>query len=273
MGRPKKKTIEYFSHYANTRNDRRMKALRNSFGVEGFGVYFLTLELLSETENQRLPYNDEIEVELISGDFGIQSETLKKIWKKCQELRLLTIDDEGLLFSKEIDDCAARVYEKRGDSKRRYEKAKEKKGNDSKSHNQEVSETETSNSESETKNLTPENTQKKRKEKKEKPPNPLVGGTMGGDFDFSKFCELWGVREGEALLKLWLEIPPEHDRTIAKHLPAFLEKNSGIRKNYRGSPINYLKDQKYLNLPINSDDNKEKSQIYIPPKNLINDEK
>lgn len=44
-----------FLHDANARNDVRMLTLRAKFGVEGYGVYFMLLEILRESTDYRIP--------------------------------------------------------------------------------------------------------------------------------------------------------------------------------------------------------------------------
>ena len=52
-----KKDAYYFPHFSNARNDAKLVKLRRVMGIEGYGIYFLLLEILREQTNFRLPIN------------------------------------------------------------------------------------------------------------------------------------------------------------------------------------------------------------------------
>ena len=47
MARPKKQYCDYFSHDRDMRNHRKIKALRTKFGVNGYAVWVMILEVLT----------------------------------------------------------------------------------------------------------------------------------------------------------------------------------------------------------------------------------
>jgi hypothetical protein len=61
-----KKDAYYFPHYSNARNDAKMLKLRRVLGVEGYGIYFMLLEILREQTDFRLPLKivEELEFDL-----------------------------------------------------------------------------------------------------------------------------------------------------------------------------------------------------------------
>jgi len=98
MARPKKNNAEYFSHDADMRNDLRIRALRNRYGLNGYAVYNLLLEVLADAENFRIPWNP-VQRELLSGDFGIDNALLEEIVSYMTDvLALFTLKDD-ILFS------------------------------------------------------------------------------------------------------------------------------------------------------------------------------
>lgn len=88
MARPIKNNAEYFSHDADMRNDLRIKAVRNRFGLEGYAMYCILLEFITDADNFALKYGD-AECELISADMGINSTLLKKAVEYMVKINLL----------------------------------------------------------------------------------------------------------------------------------------------------------------------------------------
>jgi hypothetical protein len=52
-----KKDAYYFPHFSNARNDAKLIKLRRVMGIEGYGMYFLLLEVLREQTDFKLPLN------------------------------------------------------------------------------------------------------------------------------------------------------------------------------------------------------------------------
>ena len=52
------KDAYWFKHDANARNDQRLIKLRMKHGPEGYGIYFMIIEILRDTENYILNIND-----------------------------------------------------------------------------------------------------------------------------------------------------------------------------------------------------------------------
>ena len=88
MPRPKKNNADYFSHDAGMRNDPKIKALRNKFGTAGYSVYCMMLEVLTASDFFEREI-DEIEVEILSADFGIESDLFEEILAYMLRLKLL----------------------------------------------------------------------------------------------------------------------------------------------------------------------------------------
>ena len=48
------KDSRYFKHDANARNDPKIKALLNKYKMEGYGRYWIVVEMLREASHYRL---------------------------------------------------------------------------------------------------------------------------------------------------------------------------------------------------------------------------
>ncbi|GHV28882.1 hypothetical protein FACS1894176_11540 [Bacteroidia bacterium] len=50
MARPKKENADYFSHDKEMRNNPKLKYIRNIFNLEGYAVFCMLLEYLTNCE-------------------------------------------------------------------------------------------------------------------------------------------------------------------------------------------------------------------------------
>lgn len=96
MARPKKYNADYFPHNNDMRNDRRCKALRSKFNLEGYAVFVMLLEALTGANHFQIEDN-KMELELIAGDIDIDSKKLNAILEYLVKLGLLV--KEGDLIS------------------------------------------------------------------------------------------------------------------------------------------------------------------------------
>lgn len=111
MGRPKKNNANYFSHDAGMRNHRKIKAIRNHF-KNGYAIWCMLLEYLTESENNVFVFN-EIEVELLAGDFGVSGAEITEMVHFCIRLELLFLKD-NFVWSETLNNRLNPVFEKRG---------------------------------------------------------------------------------------------------------------------------------------------------------------
>lgn len=100
MARPKKNNAIYFSHDADMRNDNKIKAVRRKFNIEGYGIWCMILEHLTDTDYFKYEYND-LNLELLAGDFDVDPTTLKDVFEYCIFLKLL-INEDGYVYSQKL---------------------------------------------------------------------------------------------------------------------------------------------------------------------------
>lgn len=110
MARPVKDNADYFSHDADMRDDPKIKALRRKFKVEGYGIWCMLLESITDADNFRLF----MDYEIIAGDYDIDPTKLKEIVDYCINLGLLQFDqDKSILWSKTLDNRFGGLLSKR----------------------------------------------------------------------------------------------------------------------------------------------------------------
>lgn len=98
MARPVKNNADYHSHDSNMRNDLKIKALRRKFKNEGYAIYNMMLEVLTDSEYFEYEWND-FNIEILSGDFDIEPQLLKEIIDYCVNTLSLFVVDNGKIFS------------------------------------------------------------------------------------------------------------------------------------------------------------------------------
>lgn len=126
MARPVKNYCDYFTHDNNMRNHRKVKAIRTKFHAVGYAIWNMFLEYLTGADGNVFEFSD-IELELLSGDFGVSVTEIRDVLNYCIKLELLFMDD-GFVYSETLDERLKPVYEKRKVNKESSVKQKRKNG-------------------------------------------------------------------------------------------------------------------------------------------------
>ncbi len=158
MARPKKNNADYFPHDNDMRNDRRCKALRSKFNLEGYAVFVMLLETLTGANHFQIEDN-KMELELIAGDIDIDSKKLNAILEYLVKLGLL-VKEGDLISSPMLNDLKNILNDMR-------EKDRSRKNNVSENTTKENYIKENEVIQSENKVIQTENAQSKVKESKE----------------------------------------------------------------------------------------------------------
>lgn len=117
MARPKKENAEYFSHDSSMRNDPKIKALRRRFSI-GYSVYNMFLEYLTDCSFFEFEMND-LQYEILAGDFDVETETLIQILDYCVKIGLLE-NQENVFFSNGLKKRLQSVLDKRNNAKDKF---------------------------------------------------------------------------------------------------------------------------------------------------------
>lgn len=219
MARPRKNNAEYFSHDSNMRNDSKVKALRNKYGLEGYGVYVMLIEQLCESDLIEVT-PDSIWYEITAGDFGISAESLQDIIEYCLKINLLQ-KENNTIRCKTLDSRLEPVFSKRRQSLEGLRGRNTTNGR--------VSAPKTMVS-------APETTQSKVKESK---------GINMGEFTFEKFWNLYDKKVGdkERCRKKWNKLKEKDRAKIIETLPVWLGQFTD--RQYQPYPATYLNQQRW----------------------------
>jgi hypothetical protein len=83
----------YFPHFSNSRHDRKIKRVIKELGVEGYGIYFMTLEVLREQTDFKYPLCD---IDLLADEFDTTFVKLEAVIKRYE---LFELDENQMFFS------------------------------------------------------------------------------------------------------------------------------------------------------------------------------
>lgn len=83
----------YFPHFCNARHDRKIKRVTKELGVEGYGIYFMLLEVLREQTDFTYPLS---EVDLLADEFGTSEPKVKAV---ISNYGLFEVDEKNNFFS------------------------------------------------------------------------------------------------------------------------------------------------------------------------------
>jgi len=113
-----KNRVPFFPHDTNTSVEPEVVALIKNYGIEGYGLYFIIMELLGRSETFRLRIKTELEIECISAACGLQSEKFSSIVAYMRRLDLIQVDD-GELSCRRFEKSIEPLLENREKTKER----------------------------------------------------------------------------------------------------------------------------------------------------------
>jgi hypothetical protein len=100
------KDAYYFPHFANARHDRKLKRIRKELGPEGYGIFFMILEVLREQEDFAYPLSD---IDLLADDFNTSEQKVETVIKRYD---LFVVDDDQNFFSPKFIEYLSPYLEK-----------------------------------------------------------------------------------------------------------------------------------------------------------------
>ena len=88
----------YFPHFSNARTDRKILRLRKELQIEGYGIYFMLLEVLRDTPNFKYPLED---IDLLAVEFNTSEQKIRTV---ICNYGLFEIDENQHFFSEKFDE-------------------------------------------------------------------------------------------------------------------------------------------------------------------------
>ena len=113
----------YFFHDSDMRGDIKILAVRRKFGTEGYAVWCMVLERMCAARNLKLSYAP-VDIEIMAGDFMIDTDRLKVIITYFVKLGLLNLEENELYSAKLFERMQVfDIKEDRGTYKTRGERS------------------------------------------------------------------------------------------------------------------------------------------------------
>lgn len=97
----------YFPHFMNSRNDRKLLRVRKELGVEGYGIYFMILEILRGQPEYKYPLQD---LDLLADEIGTNEPKVRVVICNYQ---LFDVDVNEQFFSPKLIEYITPYLEKK----------------------------------------------------------------------------------------------------------------------------------------------------------------
>jgi hypothetical protein len=105
------KDTTYFSHDSDARNDLKCKALIKKYGMEGYGMYWVVIELMRSQEGYKLPKKEYV-YQGICDEIGKDIQFVKQFLDDCSNIFELFISNGEYFFSQSLLDRMKKKDEK-----------------------------------------------------------------------------------------------------------------------------------------------------------------
>ena len=247
-----KKDAYYFPHFCNARGDRKIKRLTKDLGVEGYGLYFMLLEVLREQEGFRFPLAD---VDLLADEFRTSEAKLKTV---LSNYSLFEIDEKQMFFSPKFDEYMEPYLKMKN---QRIEAAK--KSVEARRKKIEIAQTTVERPLNDRKTnveTTVETTVKQSKEKKSKEKD--ITHFANTCFSFEEFWETYKRKKDRARAeKIYSKISEADRQKIKDTLEAYVQ---STEVQFRKYPASYLRGQNWNDEIIQNE--YKKQEEYKPRK-------
>lgn len=91
----KKLDVYWFKHDANARRDQKILMLRTVYGAEGYGWWWMLIEMMRESSDYRLKMSGKYAIATLAQELGADPERLKEFIQDCiEEFELFQADDD-----------------------------------------------------------------------------------------------------------------------------------------------------------------------------------
>lgn len=107
----------YFKHDMNARNDPKIKSLINKYGLEGYGRFWVIIEMLRESSNYKLE-DEEYIWEALAEQMHCSSDAVRSFVDDCVNKFKLFTQEDGFFYSMSLITRMIKLDEIRAKRKR-----------------------------------------------------------------------------------------------------------------------------------------------------------
>ncbi|MFO7972888.1 MAG: DUF4373 domain-containing protein [Desulfobacterales bacterium] len=241
------KDAYYFPHFSNARHDRKLKRIIKELGIEGYGIYFMLLEVLRDQPELKYPIND---VDLLADEFRTSEAKVKTV---IMNYNLFDIDEQNNFFSIKLEEYLQPYFRMRQQrisaGKKSAEKRKLKEKNEHPFSDRSATVQQSKVKESKVKESKVKENKEKESIEKESRKKTLFKNSPANDFEYFKKKLSTEEFRGEDLQKYYNQIK---DWSLS---------NNEMKSDWIATARNWIRRdrQRYNN----------EEHRYTPPKNLI----
>ena len=119
MGKPRKQTVDYFSHDTSARHRKTLTVLQNKYGNDGYAFWYKLLEILGGRHGHFYDFNDPSDWEYLLAETHISdADTAGKILDTLVLLNAIDKElyEQNIIWSQNFVDRLEPVYKKRMES-------------------------------------------------------------------------------------------------------------------------------------------------------------
>ena len=102
MQKANHKNTYYFSHDCNARNDEKILVMRSIYGLEGYAMYFMIIEILREQADFKLKDTKYLP-NALAVQLGTDVETIQKFLNDCCDEFNLFVREDGFIYSESLN--------------------------------------------------------------------------------------------------------------------------------------------------------------------------
>ena len=107
------KDAYYFSHDANARHDPKIIKMISIYGMEGYGWYWIIIEMLREQDNYKLSISDQSDIDVIVSQTYSDPGRIEKYLDDCVKIFKLFKKSKKYLWSSSLLNRMKKMDEKR----------------------------------------------------------------------------------------------------------------------------------------------------------------
>jgi hypothetical protein len=96
------KDAPYFSHDSNARHDRKILPMRTKYGAEGYGWYWMLVEMMREEDGYKLSVAETYDIDAYAMQMQCDSKDLRRFIKDCIEKYDLFKSENGYIWSESL---------------------------------------------------------------------------------------------------------------------------------------------------------------------------
>ena len=124
-----KRDVYWFQHDANARRQQNIVAMRTVYGSEGYGWYWMLMELMREAEDHKLKLTGKYTMPALAKELDAKPDKIKEFIEDCMNEFELFAGDDKYFWSPQLNQRMEKYHQtidkRKEAAKKRWNKEKE----------------------------------------------------------------------------------------------------------------------------------------------------